>query len=54
MCQEFTDSFGNKINRDDDISNNDLVKAQDPYTIVSNVKLTKDSKMCFDIARIAP
>jgi hypothetical protein len=54
MCQSFTDSYWNLITRKNDILNNSYVSSQDPYTIISNVKITTDSRLCFDVARLAP
>ncbi|MDR1987782.1 MAG: hypothetical protein LBQ24_03325 [Candidatus Peribacteria bacterium] len=53
ICQSFTDNFLNKINRTEDISL-DYIQAKDPLTLVSNAVITKDSKVCFDVARLAP
>jgi hypothetical protein len=30
------------------------IQAKDSLTLVSNAVVTKDSKVCFDVARLAP
>lgn len=55
ICINYTDSYENRIIRDTDHNlHNEYVSSDNENTIISNVVLSKDSKLCFDLMKLTP